>query len=104
MEKAATVEPDPLTGVGEERPSVMLTWAVPSPAAQICPERGWPEGNLAEQGSQLGRVWMSVMVAAWGATTVMSVDALTVLPALSKPTTSRWWAPGSIQWRPWTGL
>jgi len=47
---------------GVDCPSVMVETAVPRPAAQICPSRPEPGGNVAEHDSHPGMFWIPLTV------------------------------------------
>src|ERR1700730_16133427 len=82
---------------GVDCPCVMAETAVPRPAAQICPSRPEPEGNVAEHDSHPGMFWLPLTVV-WDCEEAVTCNSVAEMsPCLSSAITSRVCLPGDIQ-------
>ena len=75
----------------------MAETAVPRPAAQICPARPEPGGNVAEQDCHPGIAWIELMVVCDCELTVMFKIVAEIYPLLSSAITSRVCCPGDMK-------
>lgn len=82
---------------GLDCPWIMVERAVPRPAAQICPSRPEPGGNVAEHDSHPGMFWIELTVVWDCEETVISSVVAEMYPCLSSAITSSVCLPSDIQ-------